>query len=151
MTANDMLHIQDPRLGTAHRLETVASTSPPDTEHAQSATPNRWATASSDKRSRQLPTAAVDVYVDDFLLLAQTRHQQQRVMRAALTGIDFVFRPLDETDPPTRKEPASIKTMMKGDAAWSTLKRMLGWDVDSTAFTLNLPAHRLTRLCEVLS
>ncbi|KAI2501864.1 hypothetical protein MHU86_12629 [Fragilaria crotonensis] len=66
------------------------------------------------------PVAAVDVYVDDFLLMAQTAHQQRKVLRATLQAVDAVFRPLDATDPAHRKEPASVKKMLKGDAHWAT-------------------------------
>ena len=71
-----------------------------------------------DTSSRD-PLAAVDVYVDDFLLLAQTEHNKQRVMREALYSIDNILRPLTASDPPHRKEPASVKKMLKGDACSS--------------------------------
>ena len=41
--------------------------------------------------------------------------------------------------------------MMKGDACWSTYKRILGWDIDTVNLTLHLPPRRLTRLQEVLT
>ena len=91
------------------------------------------------------------MYVDDFLLLAQTRRRQKRVMHAALHSIGDVFRPLRANDPVGRKEPASTKKMLKCDASWQTQKRVLGWDIDSVALTLNLPPHRLGRLREVLA
>ena len=87
----------------------------------------------------QRPDGYVDVYVDNFLLLAQTAHQRQRVMRATLSAIDDAFRPVDPSDPVHRKEPASTKKMAKGDAYWSPRKRILGWDIDTEAMTLNLP------------
>lgn len=40
--------------------------------------------------------------------------------------------------------------MLKGDASWSTKKRILGWDLDTRASTLTLPPHRLDRLYELL-
>ena len=92
----------------------------------------------------------MDVYVDDFLLLAQTKRQQRRVMRATLQSIDDIFRPLQLDDPPPRKEPASTKKMLQGDACWMTRKRILGWDIDTVSMTLHLPSHRLERLQEVL-
>ena len=97
------------------------------------------------------PVAAVDVYVDDFILLAQTRAQQTTVLRSALTAIDDVFRPLSPDDPEHRKEPASIKKMLQGDACWNTRKRILGWDFDTESTTLNLPPHRLERLYTLLA
>jgi hypothetical protein len=72
-------------------------------------------------------------------------------MRAALHAIDDVFRPLEHDDPIHRKEPASVKKMLKGDAYWSQQKRLLGWEVDSLSSTLNLPPHRVARLREVLA
>jgi hypothetical protein len=147
--ANDMLAAHDPRLHCVHRLEAVAATPPADDETLPPATTTRRATAGKIS-GKQLPLGAVDVYVDDFLLLAQTQHQQQRVLRAALTAIDDVFRPLEDSDPVTRKEPSSVKKMLKGDASWSTRKRMLGWDVDTVNLTLNLPPHRIERLRDVL-
>ena len=50
--------------------------------------------------SKRTPVAAVDVYVDDFILMAQTLAQRQRVLRATLGAIDDVFRPLSADDPP---------------------------------------------------
>jgi hypothetical protein len=96
------------------------------------------------------PVASVDVYVDDFILMAQTHVQRREVLRSALTAIDQVFRPLEPADPKHRKDPASIKKMQKGDASWSTTKRILGWDLDTQRSTINLPAHRLARLYELL-
>ena len=71
-------------------------------------------------------------------------------MRATLTSIDDVFRPLHADDPSFRKEPSSVKKMLKGEAHWAVHKRMLGWDIDSASMTLNLPPHRIARLREVL-
>ena len=79
-------------------------------------------------------------------LMAQTQRQKQKVMRATLSAIDEVMRPVTSTDPVHRKEPASVKKMLKGDACWATQKRILGWDVDTTTLTLHLPSHRMDRL-----
>ena len=145
--ANAQLRRPAARMPPPHRLETVTSTpSTDDVAHVPPAdAPNNIA-----RLQRKRPAADVDVYVDDFLLLAQTQHQRQAVTRAALHSIDDVFRPLAPDDPPFRTEPSSVKKMLKGDACWSTRKRLLGWDVDSVQMTLNLPPHRLERLREVL-
>ena len=37
------------------------------------------------------PVTSVDVYVDDFILLAQTQHEWRRVMQSVLHSIDDVF------------------------------------------------------------
>ena len=132
-----------------HRLEAIAATPPPDLHTA--VLTGRVTRSNKQLRSRgRPPVASVDVYVDDFLLMAQTRVKRREVLRSALTAIDRVFRPLESSDPSSQKEPASVKKMLKGDACWSTNKRILGWDLDTKACTLNLPAHRLARLYELL-
>ena len=149
--ANAALKTRQPlsRLRTAHRLEApVADTPPDDTNPCTSF--QEVVPRSTLQGHNRPPVAAEDVYVDDFLLLAQTGHQQQKVMRAALTAIDDVFRPLAPSDPPSRKEPASVTKMLKGDAFWSPHKRILGWDIDTRTDTLNLPPHRIAQLYEVL-
>ena len=148
--ANQQLRTRDKRVrSAAHRLEAVAAT-PPPTEAG--ASKPREATRRVEQRAPpdRPPVATVDVYVDDFLLLAQTNAQKRKVMRASLQAIDAVFEPLSPHDPPHRKEPASVKKMLKGDAPWGTVKRILGWDVDTVSETLNLPPHRLERLFTLL-
>jgi hypothetical protein len=109
---------------TAHRLEAVAATPPPDAvEYKESDEVTQRVRIDPHGRP---PVAAVDVYVDDFLLMAQTFAQRREVMRAFLTAIDAVLRPLSLTDPVHRKEPASVKKMLQGDASWSTTERILG-------------------------
>ena len=146
---NNQLRARDerPRL-TVHRLEAVAATSPPNPVEVKVK-----GAATRTMRPRMMgrpPVAAVDVYVDDFLLMAQTRPQCDKVMRQTLHSINAVFRPKQPQDPPHRKEPASVKKMLQGDACWATRKRILGWDLDTDAHTLNLPPHRLDRLYELL-
>ena len=148
--ANSALRSRSTRArSTAHRLEMVAATPPPGAEQGQA---KDAPTRPMEHRTPQgrPPVAAVDVYVDDFLLMAQTAPQKQQVMRASLHAIDDVFRPLSSTDPARRKEPASVKKMHQGDACWSTKKRILGWEFDTEAETLNLPSHRLERLYALL-
>ena len=142
----------DQRLTTRHRLEETVAAIPlsdHDTPHRPATTRATEAVRLSPGKRR--PVASADVYVDDFLLLAQTQHERRRVMRAVLHSIDDVFWPLEKEDPPACKEPAYVKKMLNGDACWSTQKRMLGWDIDSEAVTLVLPPHRIQRLREVLA
>lgn len=50
------------------------------------------------------PIAQVNVlYVDDFLLMAQTRSQCTRVLRHTLMAIAEVFCPLEPQDPPPKR------------------------------------------------
>ncbi|KAI2491522.1 hypothetical protein MHU86_23050 [Fragilaria crotonensis] len=137
------------RLKQVHRLEAVANTPPADAVIERDTAPLQ--VGEPLPGTRLTPVASVDVYVDDFLLMAQTRAQQHKVLRSALTAIDDVFRPLEAGDPAHRKEPASVKKMLKGDSQWSTWKRILGWDIDTVSETLHLPPHRVARLREVLT
>ena len=98
----------------------------------------------------QPPISMVDVFVDDFVGLAQTTPHSRRVRRILLHAIDDVFRPLQPGDNPFRQEPVSVKKLRKGDCSWSTIKLVLGWVIDTTAMTIQLPQHRVDRLVEIL-
>ena len=101
--------------------------------------------------SRQYPTAEVDVYVDDFIAVAQGDRKRLTNVRATLLhSIDSVFRPNDEQDSKFRSEPVSLKKLDRGDASWSTHQTILGWDIDTRSKTITLPPHRKQRLQEVL-
>ena len=95
------------------------------------------------------PLAYTDVYVDDFIKLAQTWENCLRVRRHTYHGIDSVFRPNDQRDR-ARKNPISEKKLLKGDDFWSTQKVILGWMVDTLTRTISLPSHREKRLLDLL-
>ena len=98
------------------------------------------------------PLAYVDIYVDDFLALAQGPPQTLDNVRTTLFhAIDEVFRPLHPSDQLfKRNDPISIKKLNKGDARWTTRKVMLGWVIDTTNETIELPPHRAERLLTIL-
>ena len=101
--ANDMLKSAPTApLNMAHRLEAVAATLPDDADvdpiHRKRVAQKPSPLAGNGR----LPVASVDVFVDDFSLLAQTKRQRDKVMRATLTAIDQVLRPLTDADPPHR-------------------------------------------------
>jgi hypothetical protein len=84
--------LSTPCLNQAHRLEQVASTHPPaDADKQSFPRPTVAGPLPTLKGSGRPPVASVDVYVDDFLLMAQTQRQQQKVLRATLTAIDESF------------------------------------------------------------
>ena len=65
--------------------------------------------------------AYVDVFIDDFLGLAQgPRHRCCHVHRTLFHVLDKVFQPLDRQDTKQRKEVLSIKKLEAGDCSWST-------------------------------
>ena len=98
------------------------------------------------------PSAAayIDVYVDDFLALAQRPHNKERVRNTLLHAVDSVFRPSDFRDNYDRRQPVSIKKLQQGDLSWSTCKKILGWIVDTVSMTISLPPHRQQRLHDIL-
>jgi hypothetical protein len=97
------------------------------------------------------PVKSWVVYVDDFLGMVQGNWQHRRhVKRVLLHTLDKVFRPPDLQDNPHPQEPASVKNMRKGDATWTTRKVILGWIIDTVSLTIELPAHRIARLFELL-
>jgi hypothetical protein len=97
------------------------------------------------------PIQYTDVYMDDFIALAQ-RPYCCRVLHHTLQGILSVFRDAThKDDPKTRRHIISTSKMAKGDATWSTQKVILGWLIDSAAGTLQLLPHKAQRLCELLS
>lgn len=132
-----------------HDLEPLAATPPVEAAKGALGGTPRLAVSGLAKRWPP-PLAYSDVYVDDFILAAQTRRHQHRTMRAALHSIDAVFRPLTPHDRPTRKAPVSLKKLRQGDAHWSTQKTVLGWDIDTIAGTITLPPHRIARLYQLL-
>jgi Reverse transcriptase (RNA-dependent DNA polymerase). len=96
------------------------------------------------------PTAEVDVYVDDFIGIAQGSPKRlDNVRNHLLHQVDKVFRPNDQEDT-IRAEPVSLKKLDKGDASWKTQHTILGWEVDTLAKTIALPPHRIARLQEIL-
>ena len=67
----------------------------------------------------------VDVFVNDFLGLAQgPRHRRRHVRRTLFHALDKVFRPLDSTDIGERKEVLSLKKLDTGDWLWYTYKSL---------------------------
>ena len=94
--------------------------------------------------------AYVDVYVDDFIKLAQGWRNAMRIRRHTFHSIDRMFRPNDQYDH-GRKEPISQKKLAKGDDHWSTHKTILGWAIDTARMTISLPPHRKERLLSLLS
>ena len=95
--------------------------------------------------------AYIDVFVDDFLALCQGTQNRRRVRRLLLQAIDQVFRPNDFHDNQFRREPVSIKKLKQGDVSWNTVKTVLGWIINTTAMTIELPPHRADRLAEILA
>ena len=124
----------------AHPLETTASTPVPlEAPLASDSFPIQ------DIGPLRPPLAYVDVYVDDFIKLAQGWANALKVRRHTYHEIDSVLRPNDEFDV-DRKSPISLKKLQKGDDFWSNEKVVLGWLLNTLTKTITLPPHRKERL-----
>jgi hypothetical protein len=94
----------------------------------------------------------VDVYVDDFIRLAQGNPTScSKVRDHLLTAMDRVFCPAITGKGKQRQEPISIKKLGKGEGCWSMQKQVLGWDIDTVKHTINLPPWRAKHLAEILA
>jgi hypothetical protein len=136
----------------AHHLDDAASTRPPATPATH---PLPMPTGAPPPTTRSMgplkpPMTYTDVYMDDFLMATQLKNRKA-VRSMLFECIDAVLRPLAPTDNPSRKEPISTKKLQKGDASWSTKKSILGWLVETTKRTVELPPHRMERLLEILA
>jgi hypothetical protein len=97
------------------------------------------------------PVKNWEVDVDDFIGAGQgNRKHQIHVKRVLRESLDAVLRPFDCQDGPHCQEPASMKKILKGDATRATHKVVLGWIIDTITVAIQLPAHRILRLFEIL-
>ena len=84
------------------------------------------------------PVAHVNVFVDDFIGLAQGSPSLcQHVRCCILHAVNCVFAPAT-ADTPNRKETVSKKKTLKGDGGWMQCKEILGWMLNSAHGTLEL-------------
>jgi len=158
-TAADMANtrLQDEDHSPAeHHLDDLAATIPSDpavpitTSTTASAVEVPTARDPCLQQASTKPLQYVDIFVDDFISAAQ-KPFLRRVRRVLLRAIDDVFRPNDADDSEHRREPVSMKKLLKGDCSWSTVKLILGWIVDTVNMTIQLPPHRVERLWEILN
>ena len=126
-----------------HRLDALADTltaALPFAPMASSPGPPPPPTRSTG--ALQAPLVAVDVFMDDFILLSQHSPLDRLAARRTLFEcIDAVLRPLHPNDNPHRREPNSVSKLLKGDAAWSTRKIILG-----LGFRHRAPYHRIASM-----
>jgi len=92
------------------------------------------------------PLTHADVYIDDFMLVAQRPHHWP-LMNTLLHSLDSVFH---DPAPTNRRQIVSASKLNKGDATFSTQKRILGWDIDTHRMTLSLPTHRLEGMSDLI-
>ena len=84
------------------------------------------------------PLAYIDVFVDDFIACVQGGNRGCHVPRILFEVINFVVRPLEESD---CRELISMKKFLQGDSLWGTFKLVLGWIINTVTQTIYLPEH----------
>jgi hypothetical protein len=112
--------------------------------------PTDWPTGSMDTYAEKF-VHLVEVYVDDFIQLAQTTDptQLRHLSRAILTAIHSVFPPPSVTGH-DGEDPVSLKKLQKGDGLWTTKKEILGWLFDGAKRCIELPPDKVTNLTSEL-
>ncbi len=98
------------------------------------------------------PLRLLEVYVDDFIGLAQATNSEQLLhfTRAVLHGIHRIFPPASITNKPD-DEPIALKKLLKGDGQWATTKEILGWTIDGASRSISLPIEKYNKLISDLS
>ena len=139
--------------GSAMIMQPGPTNERPNSQHQQTAPPIGPCSqplANHALRPYAHPLSYVDIYMDDFLGLAQGHPGlRERVRSTIFHSIDDVLRPNAPTDSSHRNEPISLSKLAKGDAKWATRKVLLGWIVDTVAETIELPEHRRLRFLEI--
>lgn len=97
------------------------------------------------------PLSCVDVFMDDFIAMRQTKSTCCRVQNVLMQTIGQVFCPLDDQDDAYSTKPISVKKLPKGDFSWETCKTILGWINNTVGTTIQLPAHQVQCLGEILA
>jgi hypothetical protein len=144
-------HLADSRPQDGGEGVTPKPPAPRERPACTTAVPEPPHTHRSTRTRNSRPLAKFDIYVDDFLGIAQGRSKRLRQLRRVLFHtLDEVLRPKDQDDPEFRQEPISVKKLQKGDACWSTTKQMLGWLIDTVQATVTLPPHRIERLHTII-
>jgi len=93
------------------------------------------------------PLHYCDVYIDDFITIAQHPLPLQ-TLNSLLHSIDAVFH----DDSTTARRPVVSRSKIgKGEAVFSHEKAILGWHINTQSMTLALPKHRLDSLTTLLS
>ena len=123
----------------------------PSSEPAPSDATDDWEPAPPSNRPLTKPLGHTDVFVDDFIQVGQGGKRRMRALR------DHLLHAIDQVleDPNLccrkRAETVSLKKLLQGDGSFNTRKLILGWILDFSRQTLELPAHRKTMLADLFS
>jgi hypothetical protein len=89
----------------------------------------------------------MEVYVDDFIQMAQTTDPKQleHLARAMLHAIHAVFPPPEATGH-AGEDPIALKKLRQGDGMWDIRKEILGWIFDGAKRCIELPPDKVERI-----
>jgi len=89
----------------------------------------------------------MEVYVDDFIQLAQTTDPTKllHLSRAVLHAIHLVFPPLGITGH-DGEDPVSLKKLKQGEGLWEAWKEILGWVFDGARWCIELPEDKVNKI-----
>ena len=93
----------------------------------------------------------LEVYVDDYLQLAQTKEPEvlRHCSRALLHGIHSVFPPPAVTGH-NGGDPVSVKKLKAGEGLWEVRKDILGWMMDGATRCIELAEKKQTAIAKEL-
>jgi len=96
-------------------------------------------------------TKLLDVYMDDFIGLAQapTHTELLHFTRAVMHDIQSVFPPPGPSKDPD-DEPISVKKLKQGDGLWSIKKEILGWLFEGVSHCLSLLEEKVKTITATL-
>ena len=89
----------------------------------------------------------LEVFVDDFMAVTNDRNTShlEHFSRAMLHGVHSVFPP-PEISKHKGEDPISQKKLHQGDGTWMTTKEILGWLLDGTKYTIQLPPEKCQQI-----
>jgi hypothetical protein len=99
-----------------------------------------------DKASNVGFNYIIEVYVDDFILLAtaKSKEQLEHVAKSVMHGVHDVF-PADKDD---ENDPLSMKKLLKLEGEWALLKEILGFEFDGVEKMMQLELKKRDALLE---
>jgi hypothetical protein len=108
--------------------------------------PQDWPENAMEETAEKF-TRLLEVYIDDFIQLAQTTDPKKlrHLARAVLQGIHSVFPPPAVTGH-AGEDPVSIKKLKQGDGLWETRKELLGWVFDGAKRCIELPQDKVDKI-----
>lgn len=111
-----------------HLNDLAASILPPDQPTLRSALDLTDLPRDPSLPSAGLPLSYIDVFVDDFIGIAQdsTTFNLCHNRETLLCATDNIFCTLGPHDSPQWQELVSIKKLLQGDCSWGTCKTILG-------------------------